>query len=170
MFENLLTTESMFDIITIEQLFATFVWVRRTDMSDAMMAAASLYNDPRYFSRSEVRIRNNKLKRQRIFRRQIMLLGFATAVLIFVSILFASSIMADAQSDEFTPSFKYYKTVTVHAGDTLWSLAQEEYSEEHYSSIREYMSEICSINRISDTSNLKAGENLIMPYYSTEFK
>ena len=29
-------------------------------MSEAMRIAASLYNDPRYFSKSEIRIRNNK--------------------------------------------------------------------------------------------------------------
>ena len=139
-------------------------------MSEAMRAAVSLYNDPRYFSKAEVRIRNNKIRRQRIFRRQVLLLGLTSALFIFVFILFASSIMADAQSDEFTPSFKYYKTITVHADDTLWDIARENYSEEGYKSVNEYMSEICSVNAISDASGLKAGESLIVPYYSTEFK
>jgi nucleoid-associated protein YgaU len=139
-------------------------------MSEAMRAAVSLYNDPRFFSEAEVRIRNNKLRRQRIFRRQVFLLGLASALFIFVSILFASSIMADAQSDEFTPSFKYYKTVTIHANDTLWDIAGQYYSDDDYASIREYMAEICQVNAISDASELKAGESLIIPYYSTEFK
>ena len=139
-------------------------------MSEAMRAAVSLYNDPRYFSRSEVRIRNNRIRRQRIFRRQIILLGLTLALFIFVFILFTSSIMADAQSDEFTPSFKYYKTVTVHSDDTLWDIARENYSSEGYNSINEYVAEICTVNAISDASDLKAGENLIVPYYSTEFK
>ncbi len=139
-------------------------------MSEAMRAAVSLYNDPRFFSEAEVRIRNNKLRRQRIFRRQVFLLGLASALFIFVFILFASSIMADAQSDEFRPSFKYYRTVTVHANDTLWDIASQNYPDEEYSSIREYMSEICKVNSISDASDLKAGESLIVPYYSTEFK
>ncbi len=139
-------------------------------MSEAMKAAASLYNDPRYFSRSEVRIRNNKRRRQRIFRRQVLLLGLASALVIFIVILLASSIRSDAQSDEFKPSFKYYKTITVHADDTLWDLAKADFSPEHYKNLNSYMSEICTLNQISDPSDLNAGEGLIIPYYSTEFK
>ena len=93
-------------------------------MSDAMRAAASLYNDPRYFSRSEVRIRKNKIRRARIFRRQVALLCAVVALLIFTSILFASTIKSQAQSDDFVPSFKYYKTVTVHSQDNMWSIAK----------------------------------------------
>ncbi len=139
-------------------------------MSEAMRAAASLYNDPRYYSRSEVRIRNNKRRRQRIFRRQVALLATAIAVLFFAVVIFETSIMPNAQSDEFTTSFKYYKTITVHADDTLWDLAREAYPAEHYNSFNEYVAEICKINAITDASDLKSGESLIMPYYSTEFK
>ena len=35
-------------------------------MSEAMRAAASLYNNPRYNSDSEIRIQKNKIKRQSI--------------------------------------------------------------------------------------------------------
>ena len=97
-------------------------------MSEAMRAAASLYNDPRYFSRSEIRIRKNKIRRARIFRRQVFLLCAALALVIFTSILFASTIKSQAQSDDYVPSFKYYKTVTVHSEDNMWSIAQENFS------------------------------------------
>ncbi|MBR1642445.1 MAG: LysM peptidoglycan-binding domain-containing protein [Butyrivibrio sp.] len=139
-------------------------------MSDAMRAAASLYNDPRYFSASEVRIRKNKLRRARIFRRQVFLLFAAIAVLIFTGILFASTIKSNAQSDEFVPSFKYYKTVTVHTDDNMWSIARENYSPDHYDDVKAYITEICSINNISDPDRLSAGENIVIPYYSEEFK
>lgn len=139
-------------------------------MSEAMRAAASLYNDPRYFSESEVRIRKNKMKRQRIFRRQICLLALASALVLFLMIFIFSSFMSDAQSDDFTPEFKYYKTVTVHANDTLWDIAKNNYPSEHYKNVNAYISEICSINSIADSSSLQAGEALIIPYFSTEFK
>ena len=139
-------------------------------MSEAMRAAASLYNNPRYSSESEIRIQKNKIRRQRIVRRQFMLLGFSIAVVIFVFILMGTTIMSSAQSDEFEPEFKYYKSVTVHADETLWKIADSNFSEDNYKDLNEYIGEICMINSISDPDTLKAGEAIIIPYYSTEFK
>lgn len=139
-------------------------------MSSAMYAAASLYNDPRYFSRSEVRIRANKIRRQRIFRRQIALLLSIIAIVLFSIIFFSNTISTDAQSDEFTPEFKYYTTVTVHTGDSLWSIASENFSEEHYDDLNSYIGEICKINKLSVDSVINAGECIVVPYYSTQYK
>ena len=139
-------------------------------MSEAMRAAASLYNDPRYYSKSEVRIRNNKIRRQRIVRRQIILLALVVALFIFVLSFLLSSLMADAQSDEYKPEFKYYKTVTVHTDETMWDIATANYSDVHYRDLNEYISEICSINSIGNANNIKAGEALVIPYYSCEFR
>ena len=139
-------------------------------MSEAMRAAASLYNDPRYYSRSEVRIRNNKVRRQKIFRRQLILLGFSVSLVLFIIFFLLSSFLSDAQSDEYQPEFKYYKTVTVHADETLWDIASDNISSDHYSNVNAYMAEICYINSLRDASCLNAGESLIIPYYSSEFK
>ncbi len=139
-------------------------------MSEAMRAAASLYNDPRYYSKSEIRIRKNRIRRQRIVRRQIILLSLAIALFIFLLSFLFSSLMADAQTDEYRPEFKYYKTVTVHADETMWEIASANYAEDHYKNINAYISEICSINSISDANSIKAGEALVVPYYSTEYK
>ncbi len=139
-------------------------------MSEAMLAAARLYNDPRYFSPSEIRIRNNRIKRQRIVRRQIIVLSIIATLFLFITIFMASSFMADAQSDSYTPEFKYYKTITVHSGDTLWEIANDNYNSNHYDDIYKYIVEIKDINVIDDLDSLSAGEALILPYYSTEFK
>jgi hypothetical protein len=139
-------------------------------MSDAMLAAARLYNDPRYFSKSEVRIRNNKIKRQKIVRRQYLTLSFIISIILFVTIFWGSTLMSDAQSDEFVPQYKYYKTITVHTGDTLSSIAHDNFNSEKYNNIDAYLNEIMSINNIVDSSKLNAGESLIIPYYSAEYK
>ena len=139
-------------------------------MSEAMRAAASLYNNPRYYSESEIRIRRNKARRQKIYRRQVMMLSLAVAFAVFAIVFIASSVMTNAQSDEATFEYKYYKTVTVHAEDTLWDIASANYSSDHYSDMNSYIGEICSINSISDRNSLKAGESLVVPYYSEEFK
>ena len=139
-------------------------------MSEAMRAAASLYNNPRYFSESEIRIRRNKARRQRIYRRQIMMLSLSVAFMVFTFVFIASSLMSNAQSDEADFEYKYYKTVTVHAEDTLWDIASANYSPENYKDMNSYIGEICSINSIADSNSLKAGESLVVPYYSAEFK
>ncbi len=139
-------------------------------MSEAMRTAASLYNDPRYYSKSEVRIRNNKKRREKIFRRQLILLALSVAFMIFLIAFIFTSFMSDAQSDEYCPEYKYYKTVSVHADDTIWDIARVDYSSDHYDNMSAYISEICSINNIGDPNKINAGEALIVPYYSTEFK
>ncbi|MCR5670279.1 MAG: LysM peptidoglycan-binding domain-containing protein, partial [Butyrivibrio sp.] len=135
-------------------------------MSEAMRVVNRTYNRDFYESRSEVRIRNNRARRQRIFRRQVFLLSLITAFIIFMIIFMASTVMTKAQSDDYKPDFKYYKTVTVHTGDNLWDIASLDYTGDHYKNMNAYISEIRSINRIGDADRINAGEELIIPYYS----
>ena len=139
-------------------------------MSDAMYAAASLYNDPRFFSKSEVRIRNNRRRRQRIVRRQFSMLLIAITIIIFLAVFFTSTLMSDAKSDTYEPEFKYFTTITVHSGDTLLSIADDYYSPDHYVNIKSYISEICNLNGIERADLIKAGENLIIPYFSKDYR
>ncbi len=139
-------------------------------MSEAMAIAASLYNNPRYYSNSEIRIRNNKIRRQQIVRRQYMIISVVLFVAMFLTVFNLMSFKSSAQSDTFVPEYKYYKTVTIHSGDTLWNLASEEYSSDHYKNLESYISEICSINSIDSDTKLYSGETLIIPYYSKDYK
>ena len=139
-------------------------------MSEAMKIAASLYNDPRYFSKSEIRIRNNKIRRRKIVRMQFFMLMAVVSVLIFIIMFNLSTFNSDAQSDTYAPDYKYYKSITVNYGESLWTIANDLYSSEHYDDMNDYIDEVCSINNLADASELIAGESLIVPYYSTEFK
>ena len=87
-------------------------------MSKALMAAAKMYDDPRFLSKSEIRIYKNKLRRQRIVRRQKLALALIAAAIVFTVSFLVSTLMLDAQDNTYTPEFKYYKEITVHAGDT----------------------------------------------------
>ncbi len=119
---------------------------------------------------SEMRIARNRKRREAIFRTQLVLLLITVTLILFLSIFMVGSVMSDAQSDTFEPQFKYYKSVTVHADDTLWDIARDYYAEDQYSDMSEYISEICSINRLGNVNMIKSGEELIIPYYSAEFK
>ena len=135
-------------------------------MTRALMEAASLYNDPRFLSKSEIRIRENKKRRQRIVRRQKLILVLGIAVILFVLLFLNHTLMTSAQNDNYVPKCKYYKVVTVHAGDNVSKIAGDYYDADHYENFENYVSEICSINQLSDSNLIKAGENLVVPYYS----
>ena len=65
--------------------------------------------------------------------------------------------------------FKYYTSVTVGAGESLWELAGEYMDSEHYDSRKSYIEEVCSINHLTDENSVTAGQMLILPYYSSEY-
>ena len=56
-----------------------------------------------------------------------------------------------------------YKPIMVEQGDSLWSIANENYSYE-WSSREEYISAIRELNNLSD-SKIVAGSYISIPYY-----
>ena len=139
-------------------------------MSEALMKAAMLYNDQRFVSKSEIRIINNKRRRMRIVRRQRLALAAIIAVIMATMIFIIMTLSSSATSDKFVPEYKYYRQITVHSGDTLWNIASANLQTEHYKNVGAYMAEISSINHLAEDGSINAGENLILPYYSTEYK
>lgn len=117
---------------------------------------------------SERRIRNNKLRRKRQMHRNISML-FMTVVLTagFSTMLF--SFKAKAQSNVSSDiSYKYYKSVTIGAGDTIWDFADLYADTEYYDSYDSYIKEVMAINHLKNETIIY-GQNLIIPYYSNEF-
>ena len=84
-------------------------------MSGAM-GAAGLYNGPYYYSRSEVRIRNNRIRRERIFKRQLIILSILVSLALFFIVFLGASFLSDAQDDEYVPMYKYYKEALCCSG------------------------------------------------------
>lgn len=138
-------------------------------MTKALMEAASLYNDPRFLSKSELRIYENKKRRLRIVRRQKLALALFVTAVIFLLLFFRNSIKLEAQNENYIPKCKYYKVVTVHAGDNLSRIAGKFYDSQEYDDLDHFVSEICSINNLSDADVIRAGENIVVPYYD-EYK
>jgi hypothetical protein len=138
-------------------------------MSGALMAAASLYNDQRFLSKSEIRIYKNKIRRRRIAMCQRISLAVIVSVILFLIFFAASTMVIDAQSEAFEPEYKYYKVLTVHADDSIWKIASENMSYEHYETLDDYISEICAINNILG-DKIYAGDDIVVPYFSKEFK
>ena len=124
-----------------------------------------VYNGYGYYSRSEMRIRANKKWRMQVVRRQRLVLAAFLAVVLSILMSFAASIMIKAQNNDAEPMVKYYTVTMVHGGDTLESLAKDSFSEDHYDSFDAYINEILRINHLDAPEDLKAGENVVIPYY-----
>lgn len=137
-------------------------------MSEAMMVAAKLYNDPRYLSRSEIRIRNNRMRRERLYRRTITIITVTLFAISLLCLLAVTSIKSDAQKAG-QDDYKYYKTISVNTGDTLWTIASENISYAHYKDVNAYIDDIKSVNNMRG-NDINQGTSLIIPYYSQELK
>lgn len=117
--------------------------------------------------KSEDRSRRNRERRLRQMRIRFLL----TLAAIFLALIMAVSyraILSDAKGNE-NVSYKYYTSIEIQYGDTLWSIAQAYYSEE-YASIDDYIHEVMKINHLNQESVIAAGEHLIVPYFSFELK
>jgi SOS regulatory protein LexA len=58
---------------------------------------------------------------------------------------------------------KYYKSIQIHSGDTLWNIA-EEYITEDYESVNAYITEVKKINKLS-SDQIQDSQYLTVPYY-----
>lgn len=108
----------------------------------------------------------NRRKRQLQVKRNIgmLVVSIITAVVLCV---FAISISTQASGLERTAQYKYYKSIEVSNGDTLWSIAAENFDTEHYKNIQEYVKEIKEMNAMK-SDHIMSGSCLIIPYYAPD--
>ncbi len=85
---------------------------------------------------------------------------------IFASGFFITTSMAN--EEETIPTYKYYSSIEIENGDTLWSIA-EKYISTEYESIYDYIRELKQMNNLT-SDNIIAGQNITVAYYSDEFK
>ena len=86
---------------------------------------------------------------------------------VFITAAFLTT-QAQAENIKTPAVYKYYTSIRVENGDTLWEIAKQ-YRTEEYSDISSYIEEVKSINHLS-TSRITDGMYLCIPYYTTEYK
>ena len=119
-------------------------------------------------------MQSNRNRRERRIARLRREARIRSILLVLVSVLITSAVVlsitahkTDADRMD-VPTYKYYTSVAVHSGDTLWSIAQEYMSSE-YNDSYDYIDEVRSINHLSGNQVIP-GQYLLVPYYSTEYK
>ena len=91
------------------------------------------------------------------FRRMLLL---STAIVFTLIIVFSS--FADAHNDQ----QKYYTSVCVESGQTLWDISGIYYTPE-YSDREAYIQEVMQLNHLT-SADIHSGNYLIVPYYGSE--
>lgn len=111
--------------------------------------------------------KSRKYRRQLELRRKIFLAAL-TITLIVSFIISYHAIISQASANTDNVSFKYFTSIKVANGDSLWSIAQTYMDDEHYDSVQEYINEVKFTNHLEDDF-IYAGQYLIVPYFSHEY-
>ena len=64
-------------------------------------------------------------------------------------------------------SYKYYTTIQVEKGDSLWKIART-YITDDYTDLNAYIREVREINRLTD-DQIRYGQYITIPYYSDQY-
>ena len=91
----------------------------------------------------------------------------ATLIAVFIGIL-TTGFLSRAQASSEPVHYKYFRSIMVYSGDTL-SAISSRYIDDHYTSVQDYIDEVCEMNHLQDADDIHAGDYLIIPYYSTDF-
>lgn len=107
-------------------------------------------------------------RRKAQVRRQRMILCVLTLILVLAVSFGISSFYSNAKDVSISPvKVKYYKSVQIQKGDSLWSIA-ETYMNSDYHSIYDYMEELVTLNQLDghEVDQLQEGDYLTVAYYA----
>lgn len=98
------------------------------------------------------------------------IIAVVTLLLVLGGFLLGSSLNHARQAHASGESqvYKYYTSIRIQEGDTLWELA-DSYLGESCAKKSEYIDEIKRLNKIIDEDEIRSGEYLLIPYYSNEY-
>lgn len=108
-----------------------------------------------------------KARKRNIIKRRLAVIAF-TLILVAGCVGFFGGMLVSAHDTLNRNSTVsemveiYYKSVLVHSGDSLWSIA-EEYMSDEYDSIESYVAELKRINSLK-TNNIQANQHILVAY------
>ena len=102
-------------------------------------------------------------KRRRQVELKRLFLAMFAAVIVAGCSLFVGAELVDAHDTNEEVMCKYYKSIEITDGDTLWSIAKENMSEE-YDSVYAYIEEVMEMNNL-ESDQIHSGQYLTVAYY-----
>ena len=104
-----------------------------------------------------------KAKTSSSWIRLAVILGLA----LLVSVIFLRVFITAKGKEPENPGYKYYTSIQIKTGDSLWSIASRYCSDPEQ--IPAYVKELRSMNHL-ETDEIHAGNYLTVMYYSEEYK
>lgn len=101
--------------------------------------------------------------RNRRVNRGILVAAVAAVFIFLLGFFMGANNMNQVEARDYREAQKYYTSVEVEAGDTLWSIA-DEYMTAEYDSRDEFMNEVRQMNHITG-SGIRCGSTILVPYY-----
>lgn len=105
-----------------------------------------------------------KIHRRRVAMNRVKLILVSIFMITVLSIV-CFNMNVKATDSKNADAVKYYTSVVIMPGDTLWDIANEHMDYEHYSSVKSFMKDIAKANNIKVHTPLKSCEYLVVPYY-----
>lgn len=96
-------------------------------------------------------------------RRKLAIVMVAVSVVIGACAACGVGTHVDAKTKEAVQTQKYYTSIEIKEGDSLWSIAKS-YMGDDYDSIYEYINELKAINAL-DSDRINEAEYLTVAYY-----
>ena len=109
-----------------------------------------------YKSRSGIVRRRKRQKRQ-------LLTAFFTFCMIVIISFAVCGFSSNAKMETEVEVCKYYKSVMIEKGDTLWSIASQNMNS-GYNDISSYIEEVMRMNGLQD-DRITEGMYLVIPYF-----
>lgn len=111
------------------------------------------------------RVNRAKAQKQQRERKKLLLMILLTLLVIFGIGFGFGTLFTRAQEPEQDSAHKYYTSIEIEKGDTLWDIAEKYMDSTHYVSKEDYLNEVMSINHMT-SSKIVSGYKLIVPYYA----
>ena len=110
----------------------------------------------------------NKKVQKHVIKRRICRLSAGVAMILSVCMLSGSFfVSAHEDADNTETVYKYYTSIEIQHGDTLWDIAESTMTSE-YDSVQEYVEVLKDMNNL-ESDDIQAGQYLMIAYNDTEF-
>lgn len=127
-------------------------WIQRESIEKAEEVIYTGYN------------RASSRRKRSVHVKKLFVGIFSLLMILGLSAFYGSGLVSAHDNVKDDPvRCKYYKSIQIHSGDTLWNIA-EEYITEDYESVNAYITEVKKINKLS-SDQIQDSQYLTVPYY-----
>ena len=118
-----------------------------------------------YMERVEANKQSRILRTQQV-RRQKILLGIGLFItILIISILSIRAFTYANDNVNINKPIKQFSSIMIYCGESVESIAEDNYIKKGYPSAESFANEIRTINHLSNDSKLIPGNYIVIPYY-----